>query len=244
MKRFDLLGGGGNRLSSYSNGFTLAEVLVTLGIIGIVAALTMPALIANYQLKSFETAFKKQYSVLNNTLDFIQLDESLNACYVTIVNIPIESNPDNKGYGAKQDECYVLKRSMIDKLKLVPIENDYTYPSLSKVLSEGGVSINSTYDYDTHKKYSAFMLPDGAVIRFLYGENVVSRHNINFVVDVNGKKGPNKWGYDVFYLTSVLKNGKLRLTDEYASLAQKGGRLPRTILMNKDKNDNTNRDWD
>lgn len=88
------------------------------------------------------------------------------------------------------------------------------------------------------------MLPDGAVIRFLYGENVVSRHNINFVVDVNGKKGPNKWGYDVFYLTSVLKNGKLRLTDEYASLAQKGGRLPRTILMNKDKNDNTNRDWD
>lgn len=30
-------------------GFTLAEVLVTLGIIGVVAALTMPALIANYK---------------------------------------------------------------------------------------------------------------------------------------------------------------------------------------------------
>lgn len=29
------------------NGFTLAEVLITLGIIGIVAAMTMPALIAN-----------------------------------------------------------------------------------------------------------------------------------------------------------------------------------------------------
>lgn len=31
------------------NSFTLAEVLVTLGIIGVVAALTMPTLIANYR---------------------------------------------------------------------------------------------------------------------------------------------------------------------------------------------------
>lgn len=30
-------------------GFTLAEVLITLGIIGVVAALTMPSIIANYQ---------------------------------------------------------------------------------------------------------------------------------------------------------------------------------------------------
>ena len=33
------------------NGFTLAEVLITLGIIGVVAALTIPALIGNYQKK-------------------------------------------------------------------------------------------------------------------------------------------------------------------------------------------------
>ena len=46
-------------------GFTLAEVLITLGVIGIVAALTMPALIANYQKKVLETRIKKFYSVLN-----------------------------------------------------------------------------------------------------------------------------------------------------------------------------------
>lgn len=33
--------------------FTLAEVLITLGIIGVVAAITLPTLIANYQKKSF-----------------------------------------------------------------------------------------------------------------------------------------------------------------------------------------------
>lgn len=41
------------------NGFTLAEVLITLGIIGIVAALTLPALIANKQAKELEVSLKK-----------------------------------------------------------------------------------------------------------------------------------------------------------------------------------------
>lgn len=38
--------------------FTLAEVLITLGIIGVVAAMTMPSLIQNKQKKELETAFK------------------------------------------------------------------------------------------------------------------------------------------------------------------------------------------
>lgn len=41
--------GGGNHLSSCSKGFTLAEVLITLGIIGVVAALTMPVITENVQ---------------------------------------------------------------------------------------------------------------------------------------------------------------------------------------------------
>lgn len=40
-------------------GFTLAEVLITLGIIGVVAALTLPALIQNYQKKATATSVKK-----------------------------------------------------------------------------------------------------------------------------------------------------------------------------------------
>lgn len=240
------MGGGSLKAPKHDilRGFTLAEVLVTLGIIGIVSALTMPSLINEYKLKTYETAFKKQYSVLNNTLDFIQLDEGINACYLTIITSPTETDPNNKVYWAKQDDCFVLKQRMIDKLNLVPVQNNYVYPLFNKVLADGGIAVNNTYDYDYAQNYSAFLLPDGAVIRFLFRENSSSRHNINFVIDINGLKGPNKWGYDVFYLTLVLKNGKIRLTDEYASLAQKGGRLPRTILLNKDKNDNSNWKWD
>jgi prepilin-type N-terminal cleavage/methylation domain-containing protein len=49
-------------------GFTLAEVLITLGIIGIVAALTMPSLMANYQKKAAATRLKQTYSMLNQAL--------------------------------------------------------------------------------------------------------------------------------------------------------------------------------
>ena len=86
--------GGGNRLSSYSNGFTLAEgttcvatlednrfsaftlaeVLVTLGIIGIVAALTMPSLINNSQNRELQSALNKNYSVISQALDLMKAD--------------------------------------------------------------------------------------------------------------------------------------------------------------------------
>ncbi len=54
--------------------FTLAEVLITLGIIGIVAALTMPMLIQNYNKKITEVRLKKFYSVMNQTIDRLKVD--------------------------------------------------------------------------------------------------------------------------------------------------------------------------
>ena len=46
--------------------FTLAEVLITLGIIGVVAAMTMPAIISSYQKKQTVSQLKKAYSLLSN----------------------------------------------------------------------------------------------------------------------------------------------------------------------------------
>ena len=57
--------GGGENLKLLK-GFTLAEVLITLGIIGVVAALTLPSLISNHQEKVKITKLKKAYSVLSN----------------------------------------------------------------------------------------------------------------------------------------------------------------------------------
>ena len=48
--------------------FTLAEVLITLGIIGVVAAMTMPTLIMQHQKKVFATRVKQTYSIISNAL--------------------------------------------------------------------------------------------------------------------------------------------------------------------------------
>ena len=53
-------------------GFTLAEVLITLGIIGIVAALTIPMLVARHQEKVWLTSFFRVYSTLNNAYKRVQ----------------------------------------------------------------------------------------------------------------------------------------------------------------------------
>ena len=56
--------------STYSYfGFTLSEVLITLGIIGIVAAMTLPSLIANHRRQVMLTKVKQTYTILNNALE-------------------------------------------------------------------------------------------------------------------------------------------------------------------------------
>ncbi len=55
-------------------GFTLAEVLITLGIIGIVAALTIPTLIGNYQKKEVPVRLQKMYNTLWGAISQAELE--------------------------------------------------------------------------------------------------------------------------------------------------------------------------
>ena len=71
-------------------GFTLAEVLITLGIIGVVAAMTIPVLIGQYKEKVLETQYKKGVNIISTALQAIMAEEGtpgdlsntpLNTCY-------------------------------------------------------------------------------------------------------------------------------------------------------------------
>ena len=55
-------------LKSFRGGFTLAEVLITLGIIGVVAAMTMPTLLNSTNGAQYRTAYKKALSVLSQAV--------------------------------------------------------------------------------------------------------------------------------------------------------------------------------
>ena len=54
--------------------FTLAEVLITLGIIGVVAAMTIPTLVANYKKKVVETRLVKVYSTFNQAIKMSEVE--------------------------------------------------------------------------------------------------------------------------------------------------------------------------
>ncbi len=57
-------------------GFTLAEVLITLGIIGVVAAMTMPTLMNSTQGAQYKAAYKKALSALSQAVTLnVALDE-------------------------------------------------------------------------------------------------------------------------------------------------------------------------
>ena len=211
-------------------GFTLAEVLITLGIIGTVAALTIPTMISKTNNLASETAFKKQISVIQNQLDYMSFNENLNSCYITVI-----TDPNNKGnliYSSDNQDCSKIENGLVQNMKLTPVTNySRIYTDRQTVKNNGGISSNWSVDYMSNLQLmSCYLSADGTV---LYFSLVTAGKYI--IIDTNGTKGPNKWGYDVFWLTLVKNpnNGSLRLTDEYATLVEKGGKLPRDILQNK-----------
>lgn len=84
--------------------FTLAEVLITLGIIGVVAAMTMPTLLNKTRNKELHTAFLKTYSELNQVAGLFKADYGVSVSEYMSGQI---SNP-NAGNGLKSDAAKLL----------------------------------------------------------------------------------------------------------------------------------------
>ena len=225
--------------------FTLAEVLITLGIIGIVAAMTIPSLISKYQFKVWETAFKKQYSTIQNALEWEMIQNSLYQCYFSL---PTGSN----AYVPVTEDCDALITNLISSMHLTKIESNLNekYAKMSEVIAGGGKTVNSTFGYDyILRGPDIYNTKDGAVIMFVPLGESYTWMRPQLIIDVNGEKGPNKWGYDVFFMMLTNHNERLNrilLTDEMATMVEKGGRLPRNILRNKEitEDDDFTRFWD
>ena len=73
-------------------GFTLAEVLITLVIIGVIAAMTVPTLMNNTQGQENKTAFKKAISSMNQALTMEYALEGNTAAVSTINGLPAGNN--------------------------------------------------------------------------------------------------------------------------------------------------------
>ena len=219
-------------------GFTLAETLITLGIIGVVAALTIPSLLTKCQELVIKNQFKKPYSLIQQAFKIVENDlDYIPNCYYWDKNpyggakcVERKENGDcakyelNSGgplpadYNGKFSDCTLVKEEMKKHLKVATICPNKAvekgcipaYKGIDKVY-KGNNSDKDLNDYDIsaatsgcaswresaiHNQREAWVLMDGTIILFYSGFQL-------FAVDVNGKKGPNKWGYDLFALQSM-----------------------------------------
>lgn len=177
------------------NAFTLAEVLITLMIIGVVAALTIPNLMQAWEEQALKTQFKKTYSTLNQALYLVLAENSYN-CYYPISGSSV------------QDDCKVFWDAMYEKLNVVkrcknkPLENGCIIPYEFMQTT----SVCNYYQDSYFYIYAdVALLSDGAIIS-PYAARVVPV----LFIDVNGTKSPNQIGKDVFSIMLVKnKNGNI-----------------------------------
>ena len=181
-------------------------------------------------MKVYEVAFKKEYSTIQNAIDYIITTEELKNCYVAYPKGSIS-------YEIVETDCSKIRSELINKLQLREIDKNMyqLYATKSEVIANGGSTKNDAVVYDqilkTKYKYTQ---KDGSFI-FLSGYTII--------FDTNGKKGPNKWGYDIFWMNLTKHaSGKLILTDNLASLKEKGGRYPKEILRGE-INSNDYQNW-
>ncbi len=116
---------------SRENAFTLAEVLITLGIIGIVAAMTLPALINKSEKMILKNQFKKSYSTLTQAL--LNAENEYGAtpfCYYSSGNISASGSLGGiQGGSAYQaSECVAFKKVFLKNLKINQTCKDNAYP--------------------------------------------------------------------------------------------------------------------
>ena len=85
------------------SGFTLAEVLITLGIIGTVAAMTIPTLMMNYQKQVWESKLKKIYSIATNACERMLIEENVSRVNETEVYGDISNDTLRKYFKLMKD---------------------------------------------------------------------------------------------------------------------------------------------
>lgn len=183
--------------------FTMAEVLITLGIIGIVAAVTMPVLVAKYQNKQNTVILRKNWSILSQT--FLFADN--NGAISQIENWSQGDLAAMKSWFNNYINPY-LKITSVCYEKWGCWNKNVLYMNGSKFRNDVGCGHNSL----------SFILNNGSYICLDdYDKNSVdSRFGVSGVktpmtmvvyIDVNGDRQPNILGKDVF--VGVYSDGKL-----------------------------------
>ncbi len=165
-------------MKNYKKGFTLAEVLITLGILGVIVAITLPIMVSNYKKKQTVTVLKSTYSILSQ-----------------VVLRSVLENGDSKYWNTKLSSKAYYETYL--KKYLVFINSEVNNTNISKLVTYKALNGRFVDDSMKEEITSSYfgVLANGAFV-FVSAE---SNATPTIMVDVNGLKNPNKIGIDLFH---------------------------------------------
>ena len=179
-------------------GFTLAEVLITIGIVGVVAALTIPNLMHSIRTKVLETQFNHSIAIVNQAIRRAKATSEIDTFqkYCTAYD-------ENNGEYYNFNECLDV---LFDTLK---------YKGKKTNLGDSRYLRYDTKRYGKIKTYNGKQVIDGGSAMSGRGQALMETNTmpngsyLNFFVngyefyigiDINGSAPPNRFGHDAFLL--------------------------------------------
>lgn len=173
------------KIQSIIKAFTLAEVLITLGIIGIVAAITIPIIINNSEKQKIVSGVKEDFSILAQATNSITNDcgGDIAACI---------SNPANGT--ASRGEVANLYKAKLSIAKDCTDGSSGCFPNLIYTRLNNAAS-GSNFEDGSYSN-ARFVLANGTSVTF--GWNGAGSIYFYVYFDINGTKGPNQYGKDWF----------------------------------------------
>ena len=167
-------------------GFSLAEILITMGIIGVIAAITIPALVKNYQKYITVNRLKKEYSVISNA-------------FVTSQDENGDMNTwGMNAMGSVEDGVEVLVPFFQNYiLKYLDIIDDCGYDCKKQTKIKRYRLNGMDWSWDNFAYYIIYM-KDGSVVAFSVDNDAHVWGLVRIYIDINGDRGPNVSGKDIF----------------------------------------------
>ncbi len=179
-------------------GFTLAEVLITLTIIGVIAMTTIPTLIQNYEKLQTNTRLKKIYSEISQAIKLSEIENGK----LNLINVADRTQASRQ----------FLKEYLLRNIKhneVCNYDNSQCWTDAKKMSGKAGGYCSS---YSNVGDYAVSAITASGYSIWVFVGN--SRTEAGICVDIDGKnKGKNQMGRDVFEIyynaleTSALKEG-------------------------------------
>ena len=181
-------------------GFTLAEVLITLGIIGIVAVMTMPTLMNGIAQRTMATQTKHFYSLISQTTKTYMANNSLFSLK-DVVDCSLSYNDSVCSADSKTPSV----QKMIETTLKVTQKCNNANKCFSKTITWGKKQISPNTIMSDGREVSTYVLLDGYILSIRRWD---TGQYIKLLVDINGTKKPNTLGYDVWEMR-ILNDGSI-----------------------------------